>query len=401
MNDTQTAQLTRLVQGLSTDIREALAPWRHHTNIFDILGETRAELKHSNFLAWLLQPGNLPGAGDGMIRQLLMQLHQAGDQLPLTSLELLLGDLSDLTVSREYQHIDLLLRSAKLRLTIIIENKIDTGQHDDQLARYMASAKREDGDEQRYIGLYLTKTGDDPQNADYCALSYAQVYAAASAVLPQVTAAKARAYLTDYLDIVRSDIMVDEQLTATVKDIMQRYGEELALIAPYLTSGEDDLRQAIWAALDQAVQNGELSYLQPGTAGYIRFRTAAMDAYFADVADVSPAADSWANNAPYFFELIFGVKYIYCKLALYQNEHVTGPFADKLATLLAHNGKGPLEPNKKFRNLGTNGRLTLQAQTPDGELVTLTADDDPETVDVPAAIARLVVQANHLPVLPH
>lgn len=400
MNELQTVQLTRLVQGLSTDIHEALAPWRHHTNIFDILGETRAELKHSNFLAWLLQPGNLPGVGDGMIRQLLRQLQQAGETLPLTALELLLGDLSDLTVSREYQHIDLLLRSAKLRLTLIIENKIDTGQHNDQLARYMAIAKREGGDDQRYIGLYLTKTGDDPQNADYCALSYAQVYAAATAILPQVTDTKTKAYLSDYLDIVRSDIMADEQLTATIKAIIQRYGEELALIAPYLTSGEDDLRQAIWTALDEAVAAGQLSYLQPGTAGNIRFRTAAMDAYFADVADVSPAANSWTNNAPYFFEIIFGVKNIYCKLALHQNEHVTGPFADKLTTLLAYNGKGPLETGKKFRNLGTSGHLTLQYKNRSGELLTLTADDDPDTVDVPSAIARLVDQANHLPVLP-
>jgi hypothetical protein len=43
-------------------------------NIFDVLRIARAEIRHSNFLAWLLDPAESHGQGDLFLKAILMDL---------------------------------------------------------------------------------------------------------------------------------------------------------------------------------------------------------------------------------------------------------------------------------------------------------------------------------------
>ena len=43
-------------------------------NIFDALGIVNAEIRHSNFLAWLLDPGESHGMGGLFLKAVLMDL---------------------------------------------------------------------------------------------------------------------------------------------------------------------------------------------------------------------------------------------------------------------------------------------------------------------------------------
>jgi len=62
--------IERLLQ--SVQEAKAAGQWRNtRFNVFEVLGRPRLEQAHSNFLAWLLDPGEAHGLGDKFLRQFM------------------------------------------------------------------------------------------------------------------------------------------------------------------------------------------------------------------------------------------------------------------------------------------------------------------------------------------
>lgn len=108
-------------------------------NIFEAIGVVRQELRHSDFLAFLLNPQENHRLGDIFVKRLLQRLlmNKEDTSVPITPIVLDLWNLDRLEVRREWQRIDILLLGEPNRLAVIIENKIGTGEHSDQLRRYL------------------------------------------------------------------------------------------------------------------------------------------------------------------------------------------------------------------------------------------------------------------------
>jgi hypothetical protein len=81
-------------------------------NIFDALGIARAEIRHSNFLAFLLDPTESHSHGPLFLKAILMDLlKQAPRENRALSLVDLDGtDLRGVEVKREWKHIDPLIK---------------------------------------------------------------------------------------------------------------------------------------------------------------------------------------------------------------------------------------------------------------------------------------------------
>src|SRR5438093_13703466 len=80
-------------------------------NIFDALGIARVEIRHSNFLAFLLDPAESHGQGQLFLKALLMDLFNSvpAELRPLSPMELGRIDLHGVEIRREWEHIDLLI----------------------------------------------------------------------------------------------------------------------------------------------------------------------------------------------------------------------------------------------------------------------------------------------------
>ena len=150
-------------------------------NIFDALGIARVEIRHSNFLAWLLTPGESHGQGDLFLKAFLMDVlrkaRQQGAEPPISAVELDGAELRGLEVRRELRYIDLLISCEEPRFVIVIENKIDSGEHDDQLQRYKDTVASEFPDT-KSLFVFLTPEGDDPSDEDWVSYSYADLHQA-------------------------------------------------------------------------------------------------------------------------------------------------------------------------------------------------------------------------------
>ena len=120
---------------------EPLSKWTRRFNVFDVLKITNTEIRHSNVLAWLMDPAENHGLHDGVIRGFVdyVARRAGGDG----TLDDLLMDCDGFSIRREWCHIDILAVNEKEKYVLCVENKIFSGEHDDQLARYRSEVERE------------------------------------------------------------------------------------------------------------------------------------------------------------------------------------------------------------------------------------------------------------------
>ena len=162
MNSLSKLQKQIIDFGNSVEFKE-LDAYYSQPSIFSALGVSRHENTHSNFLAWLLTPKpekNDHSLGDTPLRKFLETLalacalpHSAGKLSPELSGAITTGayTLSNIVVERE-KHIgvgrlDIYLEGnisfdgSEYPLTLIIENKVKSHEHDAQTGRYLEALR--------------------------------------------------------------------------------------------------------------------------------------------------------------------------------------------------------------------------------------------------------------------
>ena len=196
-----------------------------HLNIFEVLGTTRAEIRHSNFLAWLLDPNGNHEMGGKFLRAFVAKMGQEG---------LLPPHISKCSVRREWRHTDLLVLCPDEKYLLCVENKVFSGEHDNQLHHYRDVLLAE------YHGYtmslaFLSPDGVAPASADdqqyWQPVSYADILDAiesakdGSTLLPEVNM-----LLDHYTAAVRRHIVGDDNIKARCQEIYERHKEALELI---------------------------------------------------------------------------------------------------------------------------------------------------------------------------
>jgi hypothetical protein len=159
-------------------------------NVFDVLKSAESELRHSNMLAWLLDPDESHGLHEFFLRRwLMLVLHEAADQerdLGLDPVEVDTEPFTRVEVLREWHHIDVLV---KIRLmneewVIAIENKVKATQSQGQLERYRKDVERV-FPHARKVFLFLTKSTEIPADERYISTRYETVQRVVSLCLEE------------------------------------------------------------------------------------------------------------------------------------------------------------------------------------------------------------------------
>ena len=213
-------------------------------NIFEALGAVRQELRHSDFLAFLLDPGQHHGLGDTFLKRLLQRVLLRADRPPVSAVEIDVADLEGALVLREWRNIDILIHDESSRLVCVIENKIGSGEHSNQLTRYREIVQREFPD-CRLVLVYLTPDGADPSGEAYIPLAYGDI--------------------ADMIDAVR--VVRESTLGADVSALMRHYTTMLRrhiLTAPHgFSRGVPMIRQSLSSSPQHCQRQWRVQHLEP------------------------------------------------------------------------------------------------------------------------------------------
>lgn len=205
-------------------------------NIFDALSIARVEIRHSNYLAWLLTPAESHGQGDLFLKSLLMDVlrkaRQQGITPPISPVELDGADLKGVEIRREWRNIDMLIMCDEPRFVIAIENKVDSGEHSNQLQRYEDTVAAEHRDARRLF-VYLTPEGDEPSDTDWVAYSYADLHRAFTRTQKANAGAiggDVAVFLGHYLSLIGNRFMENEDIDKLCRQIYSNHRRALDLI---------------------------------------------------------------------------------------------------------------------------------------------------------------------------
>lgn len=226
---------------------ERLAARVGQFNLFEAVGMVRQEVRHSYLLAHLLNPRESHGLGDSFLRRFLRLLGNAmGESLVAASVpdpERL--SLDRAVVHREWEFVDVLVEVEAERLLVLVENKVDSAEHSDQLNRYVQKVR------ERYPGwqvlpVFLSPGGTRPSMDEFIAVDYGLVCAVLDEVLAEVSNIQpdVRMVLEHYRQMLRRHIMSDSDIAQLCREIYREHKVALDLIfehRPDLQSGVRDL----------------------------------------------------------------------------------------------------------------------------------------------------------------
>lgn len=143
-------------------------------NIFEILKISRMEIRHSNFLSWLLDPNGSHGLGNIFLIKFLRELVDYEEiDIDLDEFEIEKLDYNTVKIKREQKYvlnkkernIDMLIIFENL--VICIENKIGSKDGINQLSDYKDIVDNTfTNEDQKKVFVYLTPEGEEPNDKE-------------------------------------------------------------------------------------------------------------------------------------------------------------------------------------------------------------------------------------------
>lgn len=203
-------------------------------NVFEAIGHTHAEERHSNFLGFLLDPQGSHGLGDVVLREFILRTVKSipRESRPVDLVEISLADLSSTLILREHRNIDIFGLNDEEKFVLVIENKIRSSEHSNQLQRYRNYAKSQYS-EYKQIYVYLTPDGEEPSDSSYIPCTYTEIKNLLEDVVREhreSLAGPIRFALNHYLEILRRHVVSDEALVQLAKSIYQKHKRALDFI---------------------------------------------------------------------------------------------------------------------------------------------------------------------------
>ncbi|MFQ5730420.1 MAG: PD-(D/E)XK nuclease family protein [Planctomycetaceae bacterium] len=203
-------------------------------NIFDALRIARAEIRHSNFLAFILDPSESHGQGSLFLKPLLMDLLKSApaDSRPISPIDLDGADLRGIEIRREWNHIDLLIACNEPRFFVVIENKVGSGEHSNQLRKYQGVMQKH-YPEDRPLYVFLTPDGDEPSSDLWRPYTYEDVHRVLQRTRDIAKTAigdEVLVFLDHYLNLLRTRFMNDDKLDGLCRKIYKNHRRALDII---------------------------------------------------------------------------------------------------------------------------------------------------------------------------
>lgn len=225
-------------------------------NPFKILKVQDHEIRHSNVLAWILNPLENHNFDDRLLKRFLLKilLKPDNDEI-LEDMDLIYKlqqmPLLDMKVFRETANIDILLVSDQHKIVILIENKVHSGEHSNQLSRYYDYVSK------NYLGyviipIFLTLEGISSTHNKYFSSSYDDILETIEFMIANYkdrTSSEVIFFLEYYSSILKEKYVMDIELKKMCKEIYMQNKDVIDMI--YSVGNEIDIEPAVYRFMEK------------------------------------------------------------------------------------------------------------------------------------------------------
>lgn len=233
-----------LADFIESDGLERLEAWSGRFNVFEALGAVRSELRHSNVLAWLLDPSGSHGLGTAFLDPFLRYASRrarededvAGEAVP-TPFDVDGWDLSGAEIRREWRNVDLLVLDRANGFVCAVENKVFSGEHSGQLRRYRELVAAAFPDARHRLFLFLSPGGVAPSDPHYAAVSYDDVGALLDRLLVRRgpgMGGEVRTFVEHYKAMIDRHLSDDPEIERICREVYRAHRHALDLIYAHL-----------------------------------------------------------------------------------------------------------------------------------------------------------------------
>lgn len=285
------------VKLLKDPLYEKLSSKTEEPNIFKILGINHYEIRHSNFLAWLLNPNETHGLSEYFLSKFLQDILVDDRASNISILELGFLTNGKIEIRREWKNIDLLIITD--RFTVCIENKIWTKESSHQLRDYKDIVENE-FKKHRHCYVFLSPTGYDSSLPDiYINYSYERIIS----ILEHIIEARQSAlpasvvlYIKDYLSLIKKYIMANDESNQIAKELYLNHKE----LFDFVLENKPDFYDDFAIVLNQKVKDRKW-ILGSKNKRYVRFTTPKIKEITLNYRE----ANGWSNKEAFLFEITF------------------------------------------------------------------------------------------------
>ncbi len=213
-------------------------------NIFQILRISKNEIRHSNFLSWLLDPNQSHKLGDIFLKRFLREVFSSDKFGNIDQVDVEGMDLSKVEIQREWKNIDILIKLENV--VVCVENKVLSKEHSDQLKRYKEIIENQFPNHHQTF-VYLTPEGDtsEDESDTYEPIYYGFIVESLDRIISvygESLNEQVKNYIKDYITIIKRELMGTDKLTELSKKIYQNHKELFDFIIEHKPEFVDDIR---------------------------------------------------------------------------------------------------------------------------------------------------------------
>ena len=266
---------------MDLDLLEGIESRFDEFNAFDVLKIANNEIRHSNVLAWLMNPNENHGLGDAFLKKFVQSIFLRNSQnlefVKHSLIDISLFDYDDFIIRREWHNIDILTVSEENRFVVVIEHKIGSKESEHQLNKYKKIVDDEFSDYDK-IFLFLAATGDQPSDyKNWVIVDYSFILDIIGNIIyrkGEFISESIRLFITQYMQILRRDIVGDAELERVCREIYNKHQKALDLIFEY----KPDIYLDVSKTMEHIIDDYPNLIKETANKIYIRFTTKKLDA---------------------------------------------------------------------------------------------------------------------------
>jgi len=194
-------------------------------NIFEILRISKNEIRHSNFLSWLLDSNGSHKLGDIYLKRFLREVFSSSKFEDIDQIDVEGLNLSDVEIRREWKNIDLLIYLEDV--IVCVENKVLSSEHSNQLSRYKEIIQTEfPNHKQTYVYLNPDGVSSIEESENYHPISYEFIVESLSRIISvygESMSIQVENYIKDYITIIKRELMGTDKLTILSQKIYNNH----------------------------------------------------------------------------------------------------------------------------------------------------------------------------------